>query len=130
MGCASRRLSTHEHRYCTTPKELLAIVWFLRHFRPYQYDREFLVRSDHSSLQSIFNFWEPEDQLARWLQVLGQYHFRVIHKPGNKNLNADGLSRQGPCRQCQRDFDEPSLERKPVCPESIEIITHQTVDDI
>ena len=130
MGYASRTLSTHERRYCTTRKELLAIVWFLRHFRPYLYSTEFLVLSDHSSLQWIFNFWEPEGQLARWLQVLGQYHFRVIHRPGKKHLNVDGLSHQGPCRQCQRDFDEPSVELKPVYPESIEIITRRTVTDI
>ena len=130
LGYASRTLSTHERRYCTARKELLAIIWFLRHFRPYLYGTEFLVRSDHSSLQWIFNFWEPEGQLARWLQVLGQYHFRVLHRPGNKHLNVDGLSRQGPCHQCQRDFDEPSVELKPVCPESIEIITRRTVTDI
>ena len=98
LGYTNRTLSVHERNSCTTRKELLAVVWYLRHFRPYLYGTEFLVRSDHSSLQRIFNFWEPEGQLACWLQVLGEYKFQVIHQPGNKHLNADGLSRQGPCR--------------------------------
>ena len=80
LGYASRTLSVHERNYCTTRKALLAVVWYLRHFRPYLYGTEFLVRSDHSSLQWIFNFWELEGQLAHWLQVIGEYKFRVIHR--------------------------------------------------
>ena len=75
LGYASRTLSQHERNYCTTRKELLAIVWYLPHFRPYLYGTEFLIRSDHSSLQWIFNFWEPEGQLAHWLQVPGNTNF-------------------------------------------------------
>ena len=132
LGYASRTLSVHERNDCTTRKELLAVVWYLRHFRPYLYGTEFLVRSDHSSLQWIFNFWEPEGQLARWLQVLGEYKFRVIHRPGNKHLNADGLSRQGPCRQCKREYDIPTTETTLPCPELAEdiIITRRTVTNI
>ena len=31
--------------------------------------------------------------MARWLVELQQYAFRVIHKPGRSDLNADALSR-------------------------------------
>ena len=45
------------------------------------------------------NFKEPEGQLARWLQVLSEYQFDIIHRPGKQHGNADGLSRRS-CRQC------------------------------
>ena len=118
LSYASRTLSVHEKRYCTTRKELLAVVWFLRHYRSYLYGQEFLVRTDHSSLQWICNFWEPEGQIARWLQVLGEYNFKVLHRPGKQHQNADGLSRRGPCKQCHQEFDEPATEVK--CPERLE----------
>ena len=35
----------------------------------------------------------PKGLLAHWLEELQQYSFRVIHKPGRSNLNADALSR-------------------------------------
>ena len=129
---ASRTLSQHERNYCTTRKELLANVWFLRHFRPYLHGTEFLIRLDHSSLQWIFNFWEPEGQLARWLQILGEYKFRVIHRPGSKHQNADGLSRQRPCRQCKREFDVSTPETALACSELAEdvIIARRPVTNV
>ncbi len=103
LSYASRTLNHHERNYCTTRKELLAVVWFMRHFRPYLYGQEFVVRTDHASLQWLCNFWEPEGQIARWLQIVGEYNYTVQHREGKKHGNADGLSRQGVCKQCKRE---------------------------
>jgi hypothetical protein len=97
LGYASRTLSKTERNYCVTRRELLAVVHFVKHFRPYLYGRRFTVRTDHSSLQWLLNFKDPKEQLARWLETLSEYEFRVEHRPGEKHGNADGLSRQ-PCR--------------------------------
>ena len=121
LGYASRSLSVHEKRYCTTRKELLAVVWFMRYFRPYLYGQEFLVRTDHSSLQWICSFWEPEGQIARWLQIIGEYRFKVQHREGKKHANADGLSRQGKCKQCGKNVPDEAVEiTEPIrCPERL-----------
>ena len=34
------------------------------------------------------------------METLWEYQFDIQHRPGKKHGNADGLSRQGPCRQC------------------------------
>ena len=47
-----------------------------------------------------------------------EYNFKVIHRPSKQHLNADRLSRQGPCKQCNRELDEPATEVK--CPERID----------
>ena len=39
------------------------------------------------------SFKNPEGQLARWLEELSQYDFQIIHRPGKKHGNADGLLR-------------------------------------
>ena len=39
------------------------------------------------------NFKEPQGQIARWLEELGQYDMLIQHRPGKKHLNADALSR-------------------------------------
>jgi hypothetical protein len=102
VAYASRTLSKPERRYCVTRRELLAVVYFTRHFRPYLLGRHFTLRTDHGSLTWLWNFREPEGQLARWLERLQEYDFRIVHRPGRKHGNADGLSRS-PCPQCGRD---------------------------
>ena len=51
---------------------------------------------------------DPEGQLAWWLEILGEYHFTVEHRAGNKHSNADVLSRI-PCKQCgwQEQLEKP-----------------------
>ncbi|KAL2087962.1 hypothetical protein ACEWY4_016790 [Coilia grayii] len=97
LAYGGRRLSTTEQNYCTTRRELLAVVEFATHFRQYLLGRHFVVRTDHSSLQWLIRMKEPEGQLARWLENLGEYNFRVKHRPGRHHANADALSRR-PCR--------------------------------
>lgn len=101
IAYASRVLSKPERRYCVTRRELLAVVVFLREFRPYLTGRHFTLRTDHGSLTWLRNFRDPEGQLARWLEVLQEFDFTIIHRRGRKHTNADALSRL-PCRQCGR----------------------------
>ena len=102
VAYASRSLSKAERRYCVTRRELLAVVTFTQHFRPYLLGREFLLRTDHGSLTWMQSFKEPEGQLARWLEKLQEYQFSIVHRQGRKHSNADALSRI-PCTQCGRE---------------------------
>ena len=102
ISYGSRLLSKPERNYCVTRRELLAVVSFVKFFRPYLTGRRFRLRTDHGSLRWLRNFKDPEGQLARWLEVLQQFDFEVVHRPGRKHGNADALSRI-PCRQCTRD---------------------------
>ena len=49
----------------------------------------------------MLNQKEPKDQLARWIQRLSVFEFTIEHRPGQKQANADALSRKcfrgGPC---------------------------------
>ena len=95
----SYALSSEQRRYCTTRKELLAIVRFTRQFRHYLLGRFFIIRTDHSSLVWLLNFKNPQGQLARWIEELGQYYMVVKHRPGAKHGNGDPLSRlPEPCK--------------------------------
>ena len=99
IAYASRVLSKAERQYCVTRRELLAVVHFTQHFRPYLLGRRFTLRTDHGSLAWLKNFKDPTGQLARWLEKLQEFDFEVVHRPGR---NADALSRM-PCHQCGRD---------------------------
>ena len=86
----SRTLSKAEQKYNVTRKELLAVVTFVKHFRPYLLGQHFVPRTDHSALQWIYNMKEPEGQLARWLEQLQEYDlagaFAVVPVKSNLQL--------------------------------------------
>ena len=101
IAYASMSLDETRRRYCTTRKELLAVVMFTRHFRHYLLGREFLVRTDHASLLWLTRFRDIEGQLSRWLTELGQYSMVLQHRPGCKHCNADALSRMDSSQCCE-----------------------------
>ena len=101
LAYGSKALSSAQRRYCTTKRELLAVVKFIKHYRMYLWGRRFLVLTDHASLRWLTNFKDPEGMLARWISVLDTYDFTIQHRPGAKHSNADGLTRQK-CTQCKR----------------------------
>lgn len=114
VAFASRTLTKTQRRYCTTRRELLAIVSFVRHFRHYLLGRKFLVRTDHSSLRWIMSFREPTDQLARWIEILSQFDFDIEHRAGRNHGNADAMSRI-PCdpESCDCYDKETIIEQLP-----------------
>ena len=95
IAYASKTLQPSQRAYCTTKKELYAMVYFVKHFRHYLLGRRFVVRTDHASLLWLLNFKNPEGILARWLMTLSSYmpFDSVIHRPGKDHANADALSR-------------------------------------
>jgi len=114
IAYASFTLTPEQQKYCTTRKELLAIIRFTPQFRHYLLGRPFLVRTDHSSLTWLTRFKEPQGQLARWLEELSQ----VKHRYGAKHLNADALSRVTEESPCSEYKPEGRLEDLPCggCP--------------
>lgn len=106
IAYASKTLNQAQRRYCTTYRELLAVVVFVRHFRHYLFGQQFTVRSDHASLRWLTNFKDAEGMVGRWLSALSPYDFTIEHRSGTAHGNADGLSRkmiQGKRRRCGRD---------------------------
>ena len=105
----SKTLSKPENRYCITRRELLAVVYFVKHYRQYLLGKRFTVRSDHQPLKWLFKLKEPASQVARWLELLQSYDFVIDYRAGKQHGNADGMS-QVPCHpmsySCHCDQDD------------------------
>jgi len=98
----SKTLAAAEKNYCTTRKELLAVVKAVKHFWPYLYGRTFRLRTDHVLLIWLCKRAETASQVARWLEILAEFSCRIEHHAGRKHGNADGMSRRlvEDCKQC------------------------------
>lgn len=96
VAYASRTLNSHEVRYSTTEKELLAVVWSVKYFRPYIYGKEFTLHTDHQALKWLHTKFVGQDlnqRLSRWILSLGEYNMKVEYIKGKDNVIADFLSR-------------------------------------
>ena len=93
ISYASRSLKGPEQRYCTRRRELLAVVNFVKHFRPYIFGRKVLIRTDHASLRYIKTQGNPDDQSMRWITYLENTEYTIEIRQGKKHCNADALSR-------------------------------------
>lgn len=102
IAFASRTLSRSEENYSTIEKELLAIVWACKYFRPYLFGRKFVLYTDHKPLTYIFSLKDPNGKLIRWRLTLEEYDYEVRYRPGKQNQVADGLSRL----RLERDDDK------------------------
>ena len=91
---ASKAFSKAQTRYSATKR--LAVVNFARHFRLYLLGRQFKIVTEHSALQLLHNFKDPDALTARWLEKLAACNYEVVHRPGKSIGHADGLSRIPP----------------------------------
>lgn len=101
VAYASRNLSPAESRYPIIDLELLAIVWAVRHFRPYLYGRRFKIFTDHKPLVYLFSLKDPSSRLTKFRLYLEEYDFEIIYIPGRTNVAADALSRLPESMKCE-----------------------------
>ena len=107
---ASRSLLRTERHYCSTRLELLGFIFALRQFRHYLIGMPFQVRVDNMALTYLLKTPEPSGQTARYLDLISQYDFKIVYRPGKVHINCDTLSRLkpceedsgGPCQQCAK----------------------------
>ena len=89
----SRKLRPRESRYATIEKECLATVWAVQTLRVYLFGQCFTIQTDHNPLQRLQQMKDKNSRLTRWSLSLQPYKFKINHRKGKENINADTLSR-------------------------------------
>lgn len=92
VAYSSRPLNKAEMNYPIIQKELLAIVWGIKHFRPYLYGKQFIIKTDHKPLVYLFGMKDPSTRLLKFRLQLEEYDFKIEYVKGSDNV-ADALSR-------------------------------------
>jgi len=93
VAYASRKLHVHERAYSVQEKEGLAIVFAVRKWEHYLRGVEFRLETDHKSLVYLKTSKDPTHRIARWLDLLANYAYVPVYRPGETNGTADALSR-------------------------------------
>ena len=94
IAFTSRKLKSYEGNYATHDLELLAVIHALKIWRHYLLGRRFKLVTDHKSLKWIFTQPNLNMRQRRWIEILHEYDFDIIYRPGKENVVADSLSRK------------------------------------
>ncbi|MCO5601812.1 hypothetical protein L7F22_055937 [Adiantum nelumboides] len=90
----SRMFSKPEMTAQIYEKELLAVIHALTQWWHYLLGADFTVFTDHQSLRYFLSPKQLSEKQMRWANILSQFHFRIDHVQGQKNVVADALSRK------------------------------------
>ena len=76
----SKRLTSSQQHYLATPKECLAVVLAVTHWRPYIWRHHFVCVTDQSALRYLYSVQDTSNNmLTRWAIALQSYDFTVEH---------------------------------------------------
>lgn len=89
----SKKFSNTEKKYGTTEKECASIIFAIKKLHYYLDGQKFTVITDHNPLVWLRSNASSNPRLMRWALALQPYEFKIIHRSGKDNKNADALSR-------------------------------------
>ncbi|CAF4428623.1 unnamed protein product [Rotaria magnacalcarata] len=82
-----------EQNYASTARELAGLRWAVKKLAPFLRGREFIIHTDNQPLIFLSNTKCVSQRLARTLEDLSDFNFKVKWIPGHSNIVADALSR-------------------------------------
>ncbi|KAL0208168.1 hypothetical protein P9112_010755 [Eukaryota sp. TZLM1-RC] len=91
----SRLLTETQRKWSTLQKELYAILLILTEscLESYLLTRHLTIFTDHKNIAFLATAPEKNRIVKRWLPILSEFDFDIVHEPGEDNHWADMLSR-------------------------------------
>ena len=95
MAYFLRKISLAEQNYDIYNKELLVVVNALEQWRQYTESySELTIYTNYKNLLSFTTIKALNRRQVRWLELLGQYKFKILYTLRKDNRRADALSRR------------------------------------
>ncbi|MCO5580356.1 hypothetical protein L7F22_034222 [Adiantum nelumboides] len=88
---ANRVLTPAEKNYIVTERECLGMVYALQKFKHYLLANRVIFHVDHLALIYLVNKPHLSGRLARWILLLQEFDYVVIHTPGRLHVLAAKL---------------------------------------
>ena len=93
IGCVAKKCSKTEENYPSHKGELASVILGLKKFEHILRAKEFTIRTDSRCLEFLNTLKDPRGIYARWLTYLSTFEYKVVHRKGTLQTNADALSR-------------------------------------
>jgi len=90
---ASKSLTEAQRKFHPMEGECYALIWGVMHFRQYLDMKHFILRTDHKPLEWLATISDAHGRRGRWVSMLQDFSFKIVHRPGLRHTNVDALSR-------------------------------------
>jgi hypothetical protein len=104
IAYASKALTVAQRKFHPMEGECYALIWGILHFKQYLHRTHFTLRTDHKPLEWLATVSDAHGRRGRWIDMLQDFSFKIVHRPGMRHANADALSRN-PVGQVVDDDD-------------------------
>jgi hypothetical protein len=107
VAYVSKSLTKAQIKFHPMKGESYVLIWGIMHFRQYLHRNHFILRTDHKPLEWLVIVSYAHGKRGRWIDMLQDFSFKILDKPGLKHTNVDALSRNlvGPTMN-DDDFNE------------------------
>jgi hypothetical protein len=93
VAYASKGLTSAQRKFHPMEGECYALIWGIMHFKQYLHRNHFVLRTDHKPLEWLVTVSNVHGRRGRWIDMLQDFSFKILHRPGMKHTNVDALSR-------------------------------------
>jgi hypothetical protein len=93
VAYASKSLTDTQRRFHPMEGKCYALIWGIMHFRQYLHMKHFILQTDHKPLEWLATVSDTHGRRGRWVGMLQDFCFKIVHRPGLRHMNVDALSR-------------------------------------
>jgi len=93
IAYASKSLTEAQRKFHPMEGECYALIRGVMHFRQYLHMKHFILRTDHKPLEWLATVSDAHGRRGRWVGMLQDFSFKIVHRPELKHMNVDALSR-------------------------------------
>jgi len=93
VAYASKGLTSAQRKFHPMEGECYALIWGIMHFRQYLHRNHFVLRTDHKPFEWLATVLDAHGRRGRWIDMLQDFNFKILHRPSMKHTNVDALSR-------------------------------------
>jgi hypothetical protein len=104
VAYASKGLIVAQRKFHPMEGECYALIWGIMHFRQYLHRNHFTLKTDHKPFEWLAIVSDAHGRRGRWINMLQDFSFKILHRPGLRHMNVDALSKN-PVRQATDDDD-------------------------
>jgi hypothetical protein len=92
IAYASKALIVAQKKFHPMEGECYTLSWGILHFKQYLHRTHFTLRTDHKPLEWLVTVSDANGRRGKWIDLLQDYSFKIVHRPGARHANVDALS--------------------------------------